>query len=68
MADIIPEQILYTRAQAARLLGSSVATVIRLQRAGRLTPIKLTKKAASQVYFRREEILGLVDGAANDAA
>jgi Helix-turn-helix domain len=51
--------ILCTRNEAARLLACSVATVIRLQREGRLCGIRLTNRRTGQVYFHRQEILEL---------
>jgi predicted site-specific integrase-resolvase len=51
--------ILCTRAEAARLLGCSVATVVRLQREGRLCGLRLTDRANGQIYFRREDIVAL---------
>jgi Helix-turn-helix domain len=51
--------ILCTRAEAAHLLACSVATVIRLQREGRLCGLRLTGSRTGQVYFRREDILAL---------
>ena len=51
--------ILCTRAHAARLLGCSVATVIRLEREGRLFGLRLTDRATGQVYFRLPDILAL---------
>ena len=59
--------ILCTRAEAARLLACSVATVIRLQRNGRLSGLRLTNKPTGQVYFRREDILALITPEAADA-
>jgi len=51
--------ILCTRAEAARLLACSVATIIRLQREGRLSGLRLTNRQTGQVYFHREEVLEL---------
>jgi hypothetical protein len=51
--------ILCTRAEAARLLACSVATIVRLQREGRLCGLRLTNRRRGQVYFHREEILEL---------
>jgi hypothetical protein len=53
--------ILCTRAEAARLLACSVATIIRLEREGRLFGIRLTNSRSGQVYFRRDDILALVE-------
>jgi hypothetical protein len=52
--------ILCTRAEAAHLLACSVATVIRLQRVGRLCGLRLTESRTGQIYFRREDVLALV--------
>jgi hypothetical protein len=59
--------ILCTRAEAARLLGCSVATVTRLQREGRLCGLRLTDRQTGQFYFRREDIVALVQPGAADA-
>jgi hypothetical protein len=59
--------ILCTRAEAARLLACSVATVIRLQREGRLFGLRLNGRRTGQVYFRRQDIIALVQGEAADA-
>jgi hypothetical protein len=59
--------ILCTRAEAARLLACSVATIIRLQREGRLCGLRLTNRRTGQVYFRRQEILELARLEATDA-
>lgn len=53
------QQLLFTRAQVARLLGCSTSTIIRLQNEGRLTPIRLMRKPTSAVYFKRDEVLAL---------
>ena len=59
--------ILCTRTEAARLLACSVATVIRLQREGRLRGLRLTNRRTGQVYFGREDTLALVKLEATDA-
>jgi len=59
------EQILFTRAQVARLIGASVATVVRLERDGRLKPVRLTSRSTGQVYFRRADVLALAEGGNN---
>ena len=60
------QQLLFTRAQVARLLGCSTATVIRLQGEGRLKPIRLLRSPTSQVYFRREDVLALTRAQGGD--
>ena len=59
--------ILCTRAEAARLLACSVATIIRLQREGRLCGVRLTGRRTGQVYFRREDVIALVRSEAANA-
>jgi hypothetical protein len=58
--------ILCTRAEAARVLACSVATIIRLQREGRLCGLRLTNRRTGQVYFHRQEILALAGLEATD--
>ena len=52
-------QLLYTRRQVAALIGSSVATVKRLEDSARLMPIKLTDDNGGMTYYRRAEVLKL---------
>jgi hypothetical protein len=63
----LPEnQLLYSREQAAKLLGGvSVSTIIRLERAGKLQPIRLSGSPTAQVFFRAKDVLTLVEGAVN---
>jgi hypothetical protein len=58
--------ILCTRTEAARLLACSVATIIRLQREGRLSGLRLTNRPTGQVYFHRQQILALARLEATD--
>ena len=51
-----PEGLLLTRRAAAALLGCSVATIIRLELAGQLCPIKLTGGESSMTYYKRSAI------------
>ena len=53
-------QWLYTRSQAAELFGTSLDTIRRLERSGRLTPVRLTSDQGT-VFLRREELLALVN-------
>ena len=62
-----PQRLLYTREQTADVLGGiSVGSVIRLEKAGRLKPIRLTGRKTGQVFHRAEDVLSLVAGAADD--
>jgi predicted site-specific integrase-resolvase len=57
---------LYTRRQAANLLGSvDVSTIRRLERSGKLKPIRLTRPRG-QVFFSIENLKALVEAASND--
>ena len=63
--DIALEQLtplLYTRRQAARLLNTSVATVIRLEQRGILTPRKLYQAQNGMTYYAREDLVRLARG------
>jgi hypothetical protein len=54
---------LCTRRQAAHLLGVSIATLIRMEAAGTLRPIKLNREApAAMVHYRRDDLLLLARG------
>jgi excisionase family DNA binding protein len=55
----LPDQLLYSRSQAARLLGCSTMTIKRLEQAGRLSAIRLIRKPTASVYFRAEEVHAL---------
>lgn len=56
-----PERLLYTRKQACELLGGiSRFTLLRLEAENRLRPVRLTRSPTSQVYYTREDLLGLV--------
>jgi hypothetical protein len=55
--------LLHTRQQAARLLSCSTATLIRLERAGALRPIKLNKETkVAQTYYAHSDLLVLASG------
>lgn len=57
------DRLLYSREQVAELLGGiSTATVRRMERAGRLHPIRLTGRNSGQVFFKSEDVLALVQG------
>ena len=59
MAKQIP-QLLYTRKDAAELLGVSTQLLKRLDRAGKLEAIKLTGLEGSQVHYRLSDLKALV--------
>jgi hypothetical protein len=56
--------LLYSRAQAAKLLGRiSVASVIRLEQDGLLTPIKLNpNRPTSSTFYRASQVRRLAKG------
>ena len=61
---LFPGQILVTRLQAAAMLGHiSVASVIRLENADRLTAVKLNG-VNSKTFYRIDEVRALVEGRA----
>jgi Helix-turn-helix domain len=58
-----PERLLYSREEAARLLGGvSVATIRRMENSGKLHPIRLTGRRSGQVFFRASEVFALIEG------
>jgi predicted site-specific integrase-resolvase len=60
------ERLLLTRKQVAKLLGNvDVSTIRRLERAGRLKAVRLTKSPSGKVFFRREDVLRLVQETAD---
>jgi hypothetical protein len=66
--DCVPDpQLLYSRAQAARLLGNvCVMTVVRLEKRGLLTPVRLDRRSKSgQVFYRHSDLIALVNGRAS---
>ena len=54
--------LLITRTEAARLLACSVSTLWRLERLGRIEPIKLHSSENGRTYYRRDALLALVQG------
>lgn len=56
-----PRQLLYSRAQAAELLGGiSINTVRRLEAEGYLTLVRLTRIPTGMVFFRAADVEALV--------
>ena len=57
--------LLHTRSQTTRLLGCSTSSLIRLERMGRLRPIKLNPESATaQTYYSQANLLELVEAQA----
>jgi hypothetical protein len=58
------QQLLFSRAQVCTMLGGvHPATVARLEAGGKLRAIRLApEKENCRVYYRREDVLALVDG------
>lgn len=55
--------LLYSRRQTAKALGGiSIATVLRLEAAKRLTPIKLLGAANGLTFYRPAEVHALAEG------
>lgn len=52
----IPSPELITRRQTAAILSCSVATVVRLEKIGRLTPIRLDPSANGSVRHRLDQV------------
>jgi hypothetical protein len=52
---------LMTRQQAAEMLGASTMMLIRLERSGELTPIKLTKKPTAMTRYEIREVEALIE-------
>lgn len=61
---IPPRQILFSRRSAAELLNTSIDTIKRLEKLGRLTPVRLTG-AKSSVFLRADELFALAQGEAD---
>jgi len=56
-----PQPLLYTRAQAARLLACSVATLIRAQTRGSLRPVRLNPTPNAKVYYTAADLHALAE-------
>ena len=61
------KRLLYSRADVATILGTSVATVMRLEKMGKLQPIKLTSNRGS-TYYDADQVEALADREATDAS
>jgi len=62
-AEAIPDdQLLFTREQVMRMLGGiSYPTVIRLELAGKLPPVKLNPGKTCKTFYRRADVMALVE-------
>lgn len=62
-ADAIPDdRLLFTRKQVMRMLGGiSYPTVIRLEKAGKLPPVKLKPGKTCKAFYRRADVMALVE-------
>ena len=56
--------LLYSRAEALPYIGRpSLMTVVRLEKAGRLTPIRLDPRVkGGKVYYRGHELIAMIKG------
>ncbi len=62
------EQLLVSRKDAAHLLGGvCTRTLIRLEQAGRLTPLRLDPKPKSTVFYKMSELVALTKSIAQVA-
>jgi hypothetical protein len=60
-----PDQLLYSREQAAELLGGVSGNYIRrLEQQGRLRPIRLSRSPTGMVFFRASDLQALIEEAA----
>jgi hypothetical protein len=53
------DPLIYPRSVAAQLLSVSIATLLRMEKAGRLTPLKLASPTG-QTFYRAAEIKALI--------
>jgi hypothetical protein len=60
-AEVVSERLLYPRAEVARLFGISVASVIRLEATGVLSPIKLGNRPSSMTFYRAADVRALAE-------
>jgi hypothetical protein len=59
------EPLLVSRKQAAAMLGGvDISTIRRLEQEGRLRPVRLSRSAAGQVFFRIGDVRALAEGSA----
>ena len=57
----VDDAVLIPRARGSELFGVSVDTLRRMERAGMLTPIRLSGRPQSWVHYRRAEVEALLE-------
>jgi hypothetical protein len=64
----LPERLLYTRKQAAELLGGiSGASMKRFEEQGVLKPLRLNKRSVTgQVFYRHSNLMAVARGGGDD--
>ena len=61
-----PHKVLCTRREAAEMLGRSVDTVKRFERAGKLKPVRLGSAKNAVVSIRISEVIALIEAATSN--
>lgn len=62
-----PHKVLCTRREAAEMLGRSIDTVKRFERAGKLKPVRLGSAKNAVVSIRISEVIALIEAATSNA-
>jgi len=65
---VIPERLLYDRVEVAQLLCVSIAGVIRLEQAGKLTPLRPLAAPTGKAFYRASEVRRLAQADEGGAA
>lgn len=56
------DQLLFSRKQVMRMLGRiSYPTIIRLEKAGKLPPVKLKHGRTCKAFYRRADVMALIE-------
>lgn len=61
-----PHKVLCTRREAAEMLGRSIDTVKRFERAGKLKPVRLGSAKNAVVSIRISEVIALIEAATSE--
>jgi hypothetical protein len=64
-SQLADEQLLFNRRQVADLLGCGVSYIQALEKSGRLQGLRLSRSPTAMVFFRRADLLKLIEEAAN---
>jgi hypothetical protein len=65
-ADTGSARLLYSRRQVAELLGGvDISYIRRLEKAGRLKPVRLTRSPSAMAFYRAQDVAALVEEAAD---